>query len=63
MLAHIIVVCLVAIAALCTNANATFTSYRPSVVFPGKWRNFLPGDLTSPWWYDADPFRRLVACL
>src|SRR5262249_46531099 len=34
--------------------------YRPSVVFPGGWRKFLPTDLTSPWWYDRRAMDKLI---
>jgi DNA topoisomerase VI subunit B len=35
--------------------------YRPTVSFPGgRWRKFLPTDLTSPWWYDAAALGKLV---
>jgi hypothetical protein len=34
--------------------------YRRTVRFPGEWRKFLPTDLTSPGWYDADALAALV---
>jgi hypothetical protein len=35
--------------------------YRPTVPFPvGRWRKFLPTDLTSPWWYDDAALGKLV---
>src|SRR5262249_47733996 len=35
--------------------------YRLTVRFPGgRWRKFLPTDLTSPWWYDAAALGKLV---
>jgi hypothetical protein len=30
------------------------------VAFPGQWRKFLPTDLQSPWWYNADELARLI---
>jgi DNA topoisomerase VI subunit B len=38
----------------------TRNSYRPTVAFPGEWRKFLPGDFTSPWWYDTAALGKLV---
>jgi DNA topoisomerase VI subunit B len=35
-------------------------SYHSSIAFPGKWRKFLPTDLTSPWWYTTADLERLV---
>src|SRR5262249_38345493 len=35
--------------------------HRPTARFPGgKWRKFLPTDLTSPWWYDAAALGKLI---
>ncbi|MBM4274123.1 MAG: ATP-binding protein [Deltaproteobacteria bacterium] len=34
--------------------------YHPSVDFPGRWRKWLPTDLTSVYWYDTDSIKRLV---
>jgi hypothetical protein len=38
----------------------TDESYHPTAGFPGRWRKFLPTDLTSAHWYDRDGFQRLV---
>jgi hypothetical protein len=38
-------------------------SYRPTVVFPGEYRKFLPTDKTSPWWYDEASLKKLIFLL
>jgi hypothetical protein len=43
-----------------SEGSETQESYRPTVTFPGKWRKFLPTDLTSPWWYDESALAKLV---
>ena len=41
--------------------DRTERSYRSTVPFPnGRWRKFLPTDLTSPYWYDEDTLARLI---
>jgi hypothetical protein len=44
-----------------TEGGESRNSYRRTVAFPsGGWRKFLPGDLTSAWWYDAASLGKLV---
>lgn len=38
----------------------TWKIYHPSVAFPGSWRNWLPSDLTSVYWYDLESLKRLL---
>jgi DNA topoisomerase VI subunit B len=35
-------------------------SYHPTKLFPDEFRKYLPGDPTSPHWYDAAALKRLV---
>jgi hypothetical protein len=42
-------------------ADAGGDLYQSTIAFPGgKWRKYLPTDLTSPWWYSPDDLTRLV---
>ncbi len=40
--------------------DKTSNSYHSTVKYPGKWRKFLPTDLTSPWWYSQTDLKTLI---